>query len=153
MRSLDSHTGLTRKVIDALYVEAMVLADEAREYFDRYSHDTRDTLDPVMRVTFSSESLKVTTRLMHIVAWLLTRRSIDDGEIDPMVALSPSQRLGAAVGTNPKMIAAFPESAQQLIGDSCDLYERVKRLDSKLTAPTIADSPARNLQRQIQAML
>ena len=62
---------VTAKVIDALYVEAMVLADDARAYFDTFSREDRDALGPVLRVAFSCESLKVTTRLMHIIAWLL----------------------------------------------------------------------------------
>ena len=63
---------LTPKLIDGLYVEAMVLADEARSYFDTGGRDDRLALDPLDRVGFSCESLKVTTRLMHVIAWLLT---------------------------------------------------------------------------------
>ena len=59
---------LTAKLVDGLYVEAMVLADEARAYFDRAASDDRLALDPVDRVGFSCESLKVTTRLMHLIA-------------------------------------------------------------------------------------
>ena len=49
-----------RKMIDSLYVEAMVLADEARGYFDQGALVEREALDPLGRVTFSCESLKVT---------------------------------------------------------------------------------------------
>ena len=31
--------GMTDKLIDSLYLEAMVLADEARSYFDQFSRD------------------------------------------------------------------------------------------------------------------
>ena len=56
---------LQERLIDQLYVEAMVLADEARCYFDEGGRAERDALDPMIRVSFSCESLKVTTRLMH----------------------------------------------------------------------------------------
>jgi regulator of CtrA degradation len=150
MRAVPIQPGLTRKLIDAFYVEAMVLADEARAYFDRYSHDDRHQLDPVLRVSFSCESLKVTTRLMHIIAWLLTRRAVEDGEIDPLQALAPNHRLGEAVATDFSLISRFPEEARQLVASSVDLYDRVKRLDGKLLAPHITVSPARNLLRQLE---
>ncbi len=59
----------------------MLLADEARSYFDDVGRDDRTSLDPFARVGFACESLKVTTRIMHIVAWLLTQRAIESGEI------------------------------------------------------------------------
>ncbi len=83
-----------RKLVDSLYVEAMLLADEARAYFDVLGRAERNSLEALSRVTFSCESLKVTTRLMHIIAWLLTQRAVQAGEITPVDALSPSRRLG-----------------------------------------------------------
>ncbi|HKR24216.1 MAG TPA: DUF1465 family protein, partial [Allosphingosinicella sp.] len=47
------HGQLTPKLIDGLYVEAMVLADEARSYFDTQGRDDRLALDPKDRVGFS----------------------------------------------------------------------------------------------------
>ena len=72
---------ITSRLIDSLYTEAMLLADEARSYFDDAGRDERATLEPFARVGFACESLKVTTRIMHIVAWLLTQRAIELGEI------------------------------------------------------------------------
>ena len=72
---------ITSRLIDSLYTEAMLLADEARSYFDDAGRDDRSTLEPFVRVGFACESLKVTTRIMHIVAWLLTQRAIETGEL------------------------------------------------------------------------
>jgi regulator of CtrA degradation len=151
MQPLESQIGLTRKVIDSLYVEAMVLADEARSYFDQLSRTDRDQLDPVLRVGFSCESLKVTTRLMHVIAWLLTRRALASGEMDPVTALSPSLRLSAAVASDRSLLEKLPSEAQQLIADSEALYARVKRLDLQFEPSAItAPSPARNLMQQLE---
>ena len=65
----------------------MLLADEARSYFEGRARVDRDALDPWMRVGFSCESLKVTTRLMHVIAWLLARRAVAEGEL-PLDALA-----------------------------------------------------------------
>ena len=85
---------ITSRLIDALYTEAMLLADEARSYFDDAGRDERATLEPFARVGFACESLKVTTRIMHIVAWLLTQRAIESGEIAGHDSRRPERRLG-----------------------------------------------------------
>src|ERR687883_1928045 len=87
---------ITSRLIDSLYTEAMLLADEARSYFDDAGRDERATLEPFARVGFACESLKVTTRIMHIVAWLLTQRAIESGEIPQRDGRRPERRLGNA---------------------------------------------------------
>src|SRR3569833_4328950 len=101
-----------RRLIDSLYVEAMLLADEARGYFDQGARIEREALDPLGRVTFSCESLKVTTRLMHIIAWLLTQRAVDSGEMAPREALDPSRRLGPAPVSEMGAVLAMPATAR-----------------------------------------
>ena len=69
----------------------MLLADEARVLFRRRRAATSaQTLEPFARVGFACESLKVTTRIMHIVAWLLTQRAVETGEIPAATAAGPS---------------------------------------------------------------
>src|SRR5918998_3453475 len=98
MADEDRSSALTPKLIDSLYVEAMVLADEARSYFDSCGRDDRLALDPVDRVGFSCESLKVTTRLMHVIAWLLTQRAVAAGELTSAQAGEPDRRGGGGPG-------------------------------------------------------
>lgn len=134
-----------RRLIDSLYVEAMLLADEARAYFDEGGRADREALAPMERVTFSCESLKVTTRLMHIIAWLLTQRAIDAGELAPRDALDPSRRLGAAPVTESQVFQSLPKSAQGMIATSIDLHRRVARLDQAQIADVPMPSPARSM--------
>ncbi|WP_188055344.1 MULTISPECIES: DUF1465 family protein [unclassified Sphingosinithalassobacter] len=138
-----------RKLIDSLYVESMLLADEARAYFDATGRDTRLELDPLTRVTFSCESLKVTTRLMHVIAWLLTHRAVDAGEISESAALLPSRRLGNAPETEDATLQAMPGQAATIIVASIDLYRRVARLDNALDEPAASHSPARSLVERL----
>ena len=132
-----------RRLVDSLYVEAMLLADEARGYFDEIGRDERDALAALTRVAFSCESLKVTTRLMHIIAWLLTQRAVDAGELAPGDALRPSRRLGEAPHTEDEVLAAMPAQATTIMLGSIDLYRRVARLDGALEEPAAMGSPAR----------
>ena len=92
------HTPITPKLIDSLYIEAMTLADEARSYFDRDGAVERSKLDPVARVAFSCESLKVTTRLMHVVSWLLVDRIVGQREIVVRSTVDPLIRVNGIAG-------------------------------------------------------
>jgi regulator of CtrA degradation len=141
---------ITSRLIDSLYTEAMLLADEARSYFDEAGRDERSTLEPFARVGFACESLKVTTRIMHIVAWLLTQRAIESGEIPGRDGRRPERRLGHAQDTDPAVLAALPPSAQRLIGVSADLYARVKRLDEGGLEADAPQSPARALMGRLE---
>jgi regulator of CtrA degradation len=140
---------LTPKLIDGLYVEAMVLADEARSYFDTGGRDDRLALDPLDRVGFSCESLKVTTRLMHVIAWLLTQRAVAAGELTRADAGAADRRLGAAAETDEALLLRLPPSAVDLIRASEELYGRVGRLDRGSFAED-AGSPARSLLSRLQ---
>jgi regulator of CtrA degradation len=143
---------MTTRLVDALYVEAMVLADEARAYFDDHGRSDREALDPIIRVSFSCESLKVTTRLMHVVAWLLTRRAVEAGEIDAREARSSSRRLGIAPVTEAAAIEQLPPLARALVDASADLYARVARLDQEIDRAE-PESPARTLLDRLERSL
>jgi regulator of CtrA degradation len=138
------------RLIDSLYTESMILADEARAYFDEEGREERSALPPFVRVGFACESLKVTTRIMHIVAWLLTQRAIESGEIANREGRRPERRLGHAQDTDPLVIATLPPSAQKLIGSSVDLYARVKRLDEGGFETDVPQSPARALMGRLE---
>src|SRR3954466_6724968 len=120
---------ITSRLIDSLYTESMVLADEARSYFDDAGRDARATLEPFARVGFACESLKVTTRIMHIVAWLLTQRAVETGEIPGQDGRRPERRLGHAQESDPEIVTKLPPEAKRLIETSSELYARIKRID------------------------
>jgi regulator of CtrA degradation len=121
-----AHAPLSRKVIDSLHVEAMVLADEARSYFDGTGLGDRADLDPMTRVIFSCEALKVTTRLMHSVAWLLSQRAYFSGEQSRPVSAA---QLGKASRTDPSARAVLPPEALRIIDVSEEIYARIERID------------------------
>lgn len=149
----ETSSGLTPKLVDSLYVEAMVLADEARSYFDACGRDDRLALDPVDRVGFSCESLKVTTRLMHIIAWLLTQRAVTAGELSRAQAGDSERRLGDAPQTDSHLLARLPDSAINLIRSSEELYDRVSRLDRGDFGNASRGSPVRSLLARLERSL
>lgn len=150
MPTHDSHQKLQSRVIDAPYIEAMLLADEARSYFDNFGQLDRGHLTPLQRVSFSCESLKVTTRLMHVIAWLLSQRAIAAGEFDQHGTLSPTLRLGQAAPSDKAVLEALPSDARALIEASAELYLRVKRLDVKAGADERAENSVQIWQKKIE---
>ena len=147
---LSGQTRITPRLIDSLYTEAMLLADEARAYFDEAGRDERQMLEPFARVGFACESLKVTTRIMHIVAWLLTQRAVETGEIYAADGLRPERRLGHANASDPLVVDQLPPAAQRLVTSSTDLYSRVARLDQGAIDDEPAQSPARALMGRLE---
>jgi regulator of CtrA degradation len=141
---------ITSRLIDSLYTEAMLLADEARSYFDDAGRDERAGLEPFARVGFACESLKVTTRIMHIVAWLLTQRAIESGELNMVGARRPERRLGHAQDSDPAVVGQLPEAAQRLILASSELYARIKRIDEGGLEAEAPQSPARALMGRLE---
>lgn len=143
---LHSAEPLTGRLVDSLYTEAMLLADEARSYFEHSAREDRLRLDPLTRVGLSCESLKVTTRLMHVIAWLLGQRAHAASDI----ASPPSPRkLGNASDSEASLTARLPDDAQTLIASSCDLYARVKRLADSVGSD-VGTNPARALMSRLE---
>ncbi len=136
------HHELTPKLLTALYTEAMLLADEARSYFDR--DQMAGNLSPEISVAFSCESLKVTTRLMHSIAWLLNQKALRAGELSYDEANSEARSLGYAPASDGFQVGRFSEEAQTLIAASEDLYFRLQRISNKILseAPRVPEPHA-----------
>lgn len=164
MEALESFpdTALFHRLVDAAYVEAMVMTDEARAYFDRQAADRQRGLsdDVMIRLSFTCESLKVTTRLMHVIAWLLTQRAWQRGEITRDALRDPKYRLGEAAMTDAAVLASLPEAARALVKGSEELYSRVLRLQERFM-PQPGDvqpsgaalSPALSLQQRLRDLI
>lgn len=141
---------ITPRLLDSLYTEAMLIADEARSYFEDEGADDRKALDPFDRVGLSCEALKVTTRLMHVVAWLLTQKAIRAGELEPVEGRRPGRRLGKASESDLALLGRLPPVARRIVNISRDLYARVHRLDEDVPREIPAPSPARALQSRLE---
>lgn len=127
---------MTPKLLDALYTEAMILADEARSYFESGRFDEESRSDSSLSVSFSCESLKVTTRLMHCIAWLLNQKALHGGELSEAEAWNQDRSLGYAAASDGPMVELFPEDAQRIIIASEDLFLRLQRMSARLEQQT-----------------
>ncbi len=87
---------------------------------------------------------------MHIVAWLLTQRAIESGEIPGHEGRRPERRLGNAQESDAAIVQTLPPSAQRLVNASADLYARVRRLDDGGLEAEAPQSPARALMGRLE---
>ena len=161
--------GLAPDLIDSIYTEALVLADEARAWFDRHrviqplrsQHGEGDPLatwaarnDPTMRIALSCESLRLTTRLMHIIAWLLQQRALATGEIASLDLSDPANRLGVSPECDIAMLDDLPAPVGTLVRSSLALYDRVAALEHVQTTLFEGDShPVQTMMERLQAAM
>lgn len=124
----------TVKLIESLYVEAMVLADEARSYFELTPEDQGLGQQDDIRIDMSCESLRVTTRLMHSIAWLLNQKAFFAGELSLHQLHSRSRALGKCTSSDPFVVARLPRDAQRLVQETQHLLDRLVRLEKSLEA-------------------
>jgi regulator of CtrA degradation len=130
----NDHFPFTVKLIESLYVEAMVLADEARSYFELSPQDQGLGTNDDIRIDMSCESLRVTTRLMHSIAWLLNQKAFFAGELSAHQLHSRSRALGKCTSSDPFVVARLPLEAQRLIEETRHLLDRLVRLEKSLEA-------------------
>jgi regulator of CtrA degradation len=144
---------LADRVAETLYSEALLLADETHAYYDLAGRAEREKLQPKDRVLFACEALKATTRLMHVIAWLATRRAIATGELPEGDPGSPERRLGESAPSDTVVLGTMPTAARRLILAGIDLHERVGRVAAGIEAPIATLSPARQLLQRLEQSL
>lgn len=145
---MDCTTSLTRPIIEALYTEALVLADEVRAVFAAGTREPITGEDAFVRLALSTEGLKTTTRMMHVLAWLLNQRALFSGELTENQvrlhgALPPDR------GADESQLALLEPETRELIADTERLHQRIARLDEAWRQRFETDSPARAFQDRI----
>ena len=123
--------------LNGTYTEALALTREARDYVALQEKAERKGLTPADQLVASCESMRITTRLTQVMAWLMIQRAVQAGEMTRDEARQPEHRLGAkdiCETSEPAAPAELPPRMSDLLQRSRALYERVARLDALLDA-------------------
>lgn len=139
---------IRRQVVEELYEETLLLADEARAIFDTRGRESESGGDPA-RIALSIEGLRTTTRLMNLLAWLLNQRAFFAGELTE----SQVRRHGALAEdrrSDPVQMSRLELATRALVRESERLYARAERLDSQLRSD-VESGPARELQTRLSS--
>ncbi|WP_119677463.1 DUF1465 family protein [Indioceanicola profundi] len=113
------------------YDEAMSLLVETRNYIAYQEPIDQRSLPPALRLQVSYESMRVTSRLTQVMAWLLAQRAAHAGEMSAEQAASEEFALsGGPVCTDESGSdnEDLPSGLRSLLARSHSLYMRVDRL-------------------------
>lgn len=123
---------VTSDAFRALFREGMGLVEATAAYLDGPGRDESKGLPRMSALSYASESMRLTTRLMQLASWLLLQRAVAEGELTSdqarvqkdKVKLSHQSTSSAA-----DAIEALPEQLRELINQSLRLQERILHLD------------------------
>lgn len=148
------------RIIEALYSEALALADDVRQQFDQARRDCEPADDgsdaaeaDLARVALSCEALRTTTRVMHCLAWLLNHRAHFAGELSELQLRRHGRLIANMPESDPANIARLAPQVQKLVRDSERLYQRIQRLEIAWRGDTHARESAIDKLRQRLAAL
>src|ERR1700758_5443027 len=121
----------------SLFREGMDLVEETAAYLDGAGRTEAKALDRAVSLTYATESMRLTTRLMQLASWLLLHRAVKEGEMTLVQANREKTKvkLSAADPGPADMIEKLPAQLQDLITRSMNLQSRVRRLDVSIHSP------------------
>src|ERR1700678_4131588 len=119
-----------------LFREGMDLVEETAAYLDGVGRSEAKALDRSVSLTYATESMRLTTRLMQLASWLLLHRAVKEGEMTLTQANREKTKvkLSAADPGPNDMVGKLPQQLQHLIGRSMSLQAKVRRLDTTIHA-------------------
>lgn len=129
-----------------LFRDGMALVEETAAYLDGAGREESRTLARQAALTYASESMRLTTRLMQIASWLLVQRAVAEGEITPEDALREKTRVRLSRPESASPVFdqnALPERLKELIGASVRMHARILHLDGLLSEASAKADPVR----------
>lgn len=121
---------LNARIVESLYCEALILADEVRSAFALADRDeqTLSIGNPAV-VALSSEALRTTTRMMHALAWLLNHRAFFKGELSEFQLRRNGGLSPDSFSSDIERLTLIDEPRRELIGMTELFYARLQRLE------------------------
>ncbi|MFA9201653.1 MAG: DUF1465 family protein [Cypionkella sp.] len=124
---MTSPSDINQPIIETLYCEALVLADEVRAAFDL--SPARAGSEDLVRIALSVEGLRTTTRMMHVLAWLLNHRAYFGGELSEL-QLRRHGVLPPDRPSDPDQLCLLEPETCTLIAETEAFHGRIARLDA-----------------------
>lgn len=140
-----------------LFREGMMLVEETAEYLDGEGREEARDLVPPTSLSYATESMRLTTRLMQLASWLLIRRAVNDGEMTLEQALQEKHKVKLQSVGRSSHTGGFedlPERLRALIEKSYRLYDRIVALDKMMHSGEVleAETAASPLHSQLDQL-
>ncbi len=117
------------------YKETLAMVHEACNYIDGPGRRACNAMEETDSLYYTAETLRLTTRLTQLMAWMFVQRAVQNGEMTPEEAAKEQHRLGArhtCLSSSEPPEGVLPASLEDLLERSERLYRRVARLDDLL---------------------
>src|SRR6202046_3737592 len=118
-----------------LFREGMALVEEAAAYLNGPGREESRILPRPAAIAYSTESMRLTTRLMQVASWLLLQRAVNEGELTSSQAQAERVRVKLSrqeYGCAPEVFEQLPPTLRSLSQRSLRIQERVMHLDQSL---------------------
>lgn len=134
--------------------EGMDMVEQTAAYLDGPGREDSKLLGRDDALTYASQSMRLTTRLMQVASWLLVQRALKESDMSLSEARAEKYRLvpeeqpedGMSFAALAKNAPGLPAPLLDLSARSHSIYERIMRLDRSLygtiaaqTGNTVAD--------------
>ena len=120
--------------------EALALMRESHDYLRDYGEEESRGLAVEIAVHYSVETMRLTSRLTNMMAWLLVQRAVHQGELSREEIREDSWRLGGGnvcldeCDLDPDQL---PPYLCDLLRRSGRLYRRIARLDNMVASEAV----------------
>ncbi|MET0445116.1 MAG: DUF1465 family protein [Pseudorhodoplanes sp.] len=129
------------QAFSALFRDGMSLVEETAAYLDGPGRKESKALPRAAALSYATESMRLTTRLMQLASWLLLHRAVKEGEmsLSQVNQEKTKVKLSPTFSADEDTLQLLPEALVVLIRRSMKLAEQVRRLDSTIHMP--AETP------------
>ena len=148
---------LNSELFRELFREGMALVEETASYLDGDGRNESRSLSRAATLSYSTESMRLTTRLMQIASWLLMQRAVNEGEMSPEQARSEKNKV--RLDFQPPVMSGplwseLPATLRSIIERTDRLHERIVHMDKAIYDAAIepaANFVARDIDRLASA--
>ncbi len=122
-----------------LFREGMALVEETAAYLDGPGRLESRQLGRNATLAYTTESMRLTTRLMQMASWLLLQRAVSEGELSTADAGREKAKVrldGPSGGPNNReAFEQLPAALRDLIDRSNRLQARLRHIDQAIYGP------------------
>ena len=135
-----------------LFREGMDLVEQTAAYLDGDGRTEAKALERSVSLTYATESMRLTTRLMQLESWLLLHRAVKEGEMSLAQANKEKAKvkLSSVRQSEEDSVKLVPVKLQELIQRAANLELKVRRLDATIhPVPAAAEEAGNPVERQL----
>eukprot|EP01037_Dinobryon_pediforme_P002406 gene2406-2441_t len=139
-----------------LFRDGMALVERAALYLERDGRSEAKNMAQPMSLAYTAESMRLTTRLMHVASWLLYQRAVNEGEMTLDAVLQEKSKFRfdmQELCSTGAMFGQLPHEFQEICLYSLRLQQRIQHLDLLLSTDThvnpVVERPVNDLHRHL----